>query len=139
MRVDRGEAEFLGHEGSDLGRIPRPSIGRRRLQARAQAIQKLRRQKPGGRAVAAPAVAQHVGTELVVAAGQLLQPARHEAGHGGDLRHSLPLGQKPDRLIVPRRAGVLARASPPAQFLHAQMFGDVSHVRLPKTMRRLNP
>lgn len=78
------------------------------------------------------AVAQGVGPELVVAAGQLLQPARHEAGHGSHFRDRLSLGQKPERLIVPRRAGVLARARPSAQFLHAQMFDDVSHVRLPK-------
>jgi hypothetical protein len=101
--------------------------------------QEFGRQQPRPRAVAAAAITQRLGTELVVAARQLLKPARHEAGVGRRRRHRLPLGQKPDRLVVPCRAGIRAGAGTPTQFLDAQMIGDVGHVRLREKAHTLTP
>ncbi len=75
LRIDRGQPELARHEGRDLGRVPHPAIRGQALQARTQLVQKLRCQKPGGRAVAPPAIPQRIGAELIAALGQLHEPA----------------------------------------------------------------
>jgi hypothetical protein len=136
LRVDRDHPEFVRHPEGDFGRAPGSAIGWRLGQAGAQLVQEFGGQEARSRAIAPAPIPQRLGTELIVALRQLLQPALHEAGGGRDFGQGLALRQKPDRLVVPRGAGILTGASPPAQFCDTQVISDRGHVRLRETPHR---
>src|SRR4051794_35281413 len=70
----------------------------------------------------------------VVAGEQLLDPARHEARHRGDIRDGVTPRQQPDHLKVPRRGRILGRPEPRFQILYAQMISNSRHGLPPRLM-----
>src|ERR1700751_4424470 len=65
--------------------------------------------------------------ERVVARQQLLDPARHKTRQRRHRRDRVALRQKPDRLVVPRRARILTRAITLLQLLNAEMIRYMRH------------
>ena len=83
---NRSEPEFASHPSRHFGASPQATVGRRRRKPLGQPRQKLRAQHARCAPIAPAQVTQGIGPVCVVAGEQLLNPARHEARHRGDIR-----------------------------------------------------
>ena len=86
LRQDRSEPEFAGHPRRHFGAGPQAAVGRRRRKPFGQPRQKLRAEHARRAPIAPAQVAQSIGPVCIVAGQQLLNPARDEARHRGDIR-----------------------------------------------------
>src|SRR3954454_24266958 len=131
---DRSEPEFARHPGRHFAAGPQAAIGRRRLEPRAQPLQKRRAQHARHASIAPAQVAQGLGPVCVVSSEELLNPARDEARHRGDIRDRVPPCQEPDHLEVPHRPWIARRPEARLQVLHAQMSSNPRHGLPPRLM-----
>ena len=106
---DLSEPEFARHPTRHLRARPQPTIRRRLKQTSLELLQQVRLQNGGARSVPATQIAQSLRTLGVVAGQETLHPAPGLRHHGRHRRDFVPLGQKPDRLNVPRRGHIPAR------------------------------
>ena len=107
---DRSEPEFARHPGRHFGARPQSAVRRWLTQTSLELVQQVRLQNRGAGTVPSAQVAQSLRTLGVVAGQQTLDPAPGIRHRGRDLGDVVALGQKPDRLKVPHRSHVRARA-----------------------------
>src|SRR6266852_5908477 len=120
------EPKLIG-QGRELAARPHAAVRRRLLEPNLQLLQKLGLEHRRQRAVVAAKIPECLRPQRVVAGLQLLNPARHKARQRRYLRNRMTLRQKPDRLVVPRRARILARAITPLQLPNAQISRNMRH------------
>src|ERR1700758_1454536 len=119
--------KLIGHEVRNLSARPYAAIRRRLLEPNLQLFQKLGLEHPRARAIVAAKIPERPRAERVVARQQLLDPARHKTRQRRHRRDRVALRQKPDRLVVPRRARILTRAITLLQLLNAEMIRHMRH------------
>ena len=137
LDTDRGKPELAGHPARHFATRPQPAIGRRIDQADAQALQQVRLEQARRAPIVPAQVAQGRKALGIVAGAQLLDPARHEAGHRRDFRARVPLRQKPDHLNVPGQDRILRGPEPLFQLSDAQMLRNPRHdPHPPRTMAK---
>src|SRR5712692_720942 len=120
------EPKLIG-QGRELAARPHAAVRRRLLEPNLQLLQKLGLEHRRQRAVVAAKIPECLRPQRVVAGLQLLNPARYKARQRRYLRNRMTLRQKPDRLVVPRRARILARAITPLQLPNAQISRNMRH------------
>src|SRR4051795_2127844 len=96
------------HPGRHLGARPQSAVRRWLKQTSLELVQQVRPQDRGTGAVPAPQIAQSLRTLGVIAGQQTLDPSSRKRHGGRNLGTRVPLGQKPDRLKVPRRGHIRA-------------------------------
>src|SRR5450830_1555847 len=84
--------------------------------------------------IVAPQIAERRFAQRVVTRQQFLDPARHKTRHRRHRRDRMALRQKPDRLVVPRRARVLTGSITSRQIFDAQVVFDMGHGSPPRFM-----
>jgi hypothetical protein len=121
------EPKLIGHEVRNLAARPHPAVWRRLLQPILELRQNLRLEHRWRAAVVTAKVAERLRSQGVVAGLQFLDPARHKAGQFRHLGNRMTLRQKPNGLVMPRRARIRARTIPLFQLLDAQMIRHMRH------------
>src|SRR5450830_1664863 len=84
--------------------------------------------------IVAPQIAERRFAQRVVTRQQFLDPAWHKTRHRRHRRDRMALRQKPDRLVVPRRARVLTGSITSRQIFDAQVVFDMGHGSPPRFM-----
>ncbi len=112
MNGDARKSQFARDERRDFGARPQTAVVRRLLQANSQLRKNFGGENPRRRAVTPTQIAQRIRPFHIVANNELFDPTPAERGHLGDVADAVTLGEKLNRLKMPRLHDVGARNIP---------------------------